>query len=113
MRSAFLALDRGARSERRPRSEGLAARRWRFRSVSSTLVSGMLALSVFACLCKSCFRGVWEQFELELEQHVLGRILRHVLRHVLRRVLHVLVPHVLVLRVSPKGKRCVGSAAGR
>jgi len=41
MRSAFLALDRGARSERRPRSEGLAARPWRFRSASSTLVSGM------------------------------------------------------------------------
>ena len=41
MRSAFLALDLGARSERRPRSEGLAARRWPFRSASSTLVSGM------------------------------------------------------------------------
>ena len=28
-------------------------------------------------------------------------------------VFHVLVPHVLVLHVSPKGKRCVGSSAGR
>ena len=40
-RFASLALDQGARSERRPRSEGLAARRWRFRSVLLTLVSGM------------------------------------------------------------------------
>jgi len=40
-RFASLALGQGARSERRPRSEGLAARRWRFSSVSSTLVSGM------------------------------------------------------------------------
>jgi len=31
----------------------------------------------------------------------------------LRRVLHVLVPHVLVLHVSPKGKRGVGSATDR
>jgi len=47
MRSAFLAFDTGARSERRLRSEeGLAARLWRFCSASSTLVSGMLALSV-------------------------------------------------------------------
>ena len=42
---AFLGLAQGARSERRPRSGGLAARPWRFRSASSTLVSGM-ALSV-------------------------------------------------------------------
>jgi len=41
MRSVFLALGHGARSERRPRSEGLAARPWRFRSASSTLVSSM------------------------------------------------------------------------
>jgi len=33
-------------------------------------------------------------------QHALRHILRHVLRYVLRRVLHVLVLHV-----SPKGKR--------
>ena len=46
MRSAFLALDQGAHSQRRPRSEGLATRPWRFRSASSTLVSGMLALGV-------------------------------------------------------------------
>ena len=45
MRSAFLALVQGVRFERRPRSGGLAARPWRFRSASSTLVSGM-ALSV-------------------------------------------------------------------
>ena len=31
----------GARSERCPRSDGLAARLWRFRSASSTLISGM------------------------------------------------------------------------
>ena len=46
MRSAFLALVQGVRFERRPRSGGLATRPWRFRSASSTLVSGMLALGV-------------------------------------------------------------------
>ena len=61
--SAFLASDRGVRSDRRPRSGGLAALPWRFRSASSTLErGGRLALSVFTCSCKSCFRGVWEQF---------------------------------------------------
>ena len=33
---------------------------------------------------------------------------RHVLRHVLRLVLHGLVPHVLVLHVSPKGRPGMG-----
>ena len=46
-------------------------------------------------------------------QHILRQILSYVLRHVLRRVPHVLVPYVLVLHVSPKGKPGVGSAAGR
>jgi len=46
-------------------------------------------------------------------QHVPRYVLRHVLRHVLRRVVYVPVLQVLVLHVSPKGKRggqhaCVG-----
>ena len=52
-------------------------------------------------LCTSVFRGA---------QHVLLHVLRHVLRNAMRRVLHVLVPHVLVLQVSPKGKPGVGCA---
>ena len=46
-------------------------------------------------------------------QHVLRHVLRHIPRQVLRRVLHGLVPHMLVLHVSPKGRRGVESAAGR
>jgi len=56
--------------------------------------------------------GRWQSV-LHGAQQVLRHVLRHVLRQVLRRVLHVLVPHVLVLHVSPKGKRGVGSTAGR
>ena len=46
-------------------------------------------------------------------RHALRNALRNVLRRVLRRVRHGLVPHVLVLHVSPKGSPGVGSAAGR
>jgi len=46
-------------------------------------------------------------------RHVPRHVLRYVLRNVLRRVLCGLVPHVLVLHVSPKGKHGVGSAADR
>ena len=44
---ASLAFDQGAHSEWRPRSEGLAARRWRFRSASSALVSGITSGTEF------------------------------------------------------------------
>ena len=40
---------------------------------------------------------------------VVRHVLWHVLRNALRCVLHVPVPHVPVLNVSPKGKRGVGS----
>ena len=61
-----------------PRSVGLAARPWRFRSASSTLVRGMLALA---------FSHVYVNFLLE----VLGNNSRDISLHIESRFANVLV----------------------
>jgi len=63
MRSAFLALVREARSEQRPRSEGLAARSWRF--FRSALLSLFLVFFAFILyLTKKANKAKKQGYEL-------------------------------------------------